>query len=353
VSDSSDRSNRRKSRLGRKEYPVGKPVAPPPGWVPPVAPAPPITAAPLPPSPPVTWVPPAPQAPLVPTPLWNAPAAPVEQASVVDSSPPVLLTPNDAPMWAPLGREAEPSREMTYNLLEPPSSEPPVSFGPGPEFLTPPAKIGLAVIGALLLLGAGLFVFHGGMPPKKDWSETSVAESHDEERPAEPRLTAAPIQAAPKPVPPSPRTPDPVETAVEKPDKPVPEPEPTPEPPAKPVTKKPPQPPPTVGGDPALGVLMFEKDVLPIFKAKCIACHGSRKRGGVDIRSVDALVASGEADGVLVRGSITKSKLWRAIDSNKMPKAGPKLTAEEKELIRRWIMAGAKSTPKSSPPPLP
>lgn len=365
----SDGSARRKSRVKKKEYPVGRPVAPPPGWGPsepmPVSPPPqPIPTTP----PPASWETP-PQPPPFPEPMaeYAAPTALPEEPPMAeepaamgellpDAPPEPALPPLSKPIWQPVSRTAEAAEAMTYNLTEPPPG-PPTSFGGGPDLLTPPAKIGLGIIGVLLVVGAGIFVFQGGLRPKRELVGTmpdpAVASL---DKPDGSNL-------APPPVPPAPpvvaKTPDPLpeKKPAPEPEKPAPEPEkPMPEPKKpepKPVTKLP-DPPPTPREDPSLATPIFEKHVLPIFKAKCMACHsGTRKKGGVDVRTVTALVGSGEGDGVLVRGSITKSRLWRAIDSGKMPKAGEKLTDEEKELIRRWIITGAKSTPKTPPPPLP
>ena len=354
VSPDSGRSKRRKSRLGRKEYPVGKPVAPPPGWTPP----PHASALPPPPAP-------VPATPLPETPLadWAPPVPPVAEPAVLPptldpTGRPMLLSPKSAPIWTPLPREAEPSPEMTYNLTEPPAPQLPVAYATDPELLTPSAKIGLALVGVLLLVGAGLFVFHDGW--RKVSSGEILRDGTEDPAPPAPRVPSAAIVT-----PPTLNMPEPT---IEKKEPTLKEPEPKalpekaepqppelktpPDRPDKAVTTRPLEPPmPPV--NPLRTTPIFESDIFPIFQAKCIACHAGRKKGGVDVRSVDALVGKGEEDGVLVRGSITKSRLWRAIDTGKMPKAGPKLTADEKELIRRWIMAGAKSTPKAPPPALP
>jgi hypothetical protein len=110
--------------------------------------------------------------------------------------------------------------------------------------------------------------------------------------------------------------------------------------------RKPAEPEPPKREDPSSGTLVFEKHILPIFEARCVKCHGAGKRkGGVDVRTVTSLVSGGgDHGGPLVRGSTEKSRLWKVIASGKMPAAGPKLTDDEKELIRRWIITGAHNT---------
>lgn len=365
----SGRSKRRKSRLGRKEYPVGKPVAPPPGWNAPAprTPPPEIHERPAPPPPPdvpvaappvATWVPPAPEpAPEAPLTTWDSPpaAANVAESAVEPPVRPVMLNPNSAPIWAPLPREAEPSPEMSYNLTEPPAPPMPVSYGMEP-LLTPAAKIGLALVVVLLLVGAGLFVFHDGFRKIKSGGDRVAL--GDAAPAPEPQVTPAPVVPVPPPPTPTPeKKPEPTPEKNPEPKvDPMPDKPETPDKPDKPEKKPilpPESPSPVPRPDPLRAVPIFEADILPIFQSKCIACHGARKRGGVDVRSVDALVGKGEEDGVLVRGSITKSKLWRAINTDKMPKVGKKLTDDEKEQVRRWIMGGAKSVRKTPTPALP
>jgi mono/diheme cytochrome c family protein len=314
-------------------------VAPPPGWVPPV-----------PASPPPDWNTP------LPTPPGSAKA---DEGSPVPNTPapagesgidrPERLRPFSSPLWQPEPRGDEAGTGLTYDLPEP-SRGPPVVYTQEPDFLTRPAKFGLMLIGIAVLVGAGAFVLNGSQLPRRPDSASLLepvpepvhAPVETKPTPAvAPRPTPAPVVKVPET---RPETPIEKEKSEPKPAAPLPL-------VAPPERKPPPLVPPQ--DDPSLTGLVFEKHVLPIFKAKCIACHGSRKKGGVDIRSVDALVGSGEPDGVLVRGSITKSRLWRALDTDTMPKAGKKLTAAEKDLIQRWIMTGAKSVPRTPPPLLP
>lgn len=88
--------------------------------------------------------------------------------------------------------------------------------------------------------------------------------------------------------------------------------------------------------------LSFEKSVLPIFQAKCLNCHGEkRQRAGLDLRSKAALVKGGESGTALKPGALKESLLWEKIRTDEMPEGKVKLTPQEKDLIRRWIEAGA------------
>src|SRR6266404_5649795 len=90
-----------------------------------------------------------------------------------------------------------------------------------------------------------------------------------------------------------------------------------------------------------------------IFVAKCSECHGrglSRPRAGLYLHELGPLAANPEW---VVPYEPEKSYLWTLIRDDDMPakgaKAGP-LNAQEKEIIRAWIAAGA-PLPRSSPVP--
>jgi hypothetical protein len=90
----------------------------------------------------------------------------------------------------------------------------------------------------------------------------------------------------------------------------------------------------------------FASHVLPIFRAKCISCHGGRKtKGDLDLRTVAALLEGGESGPGIKAGDVEASVLWKFIVNDKMPpgrKKRKKLTANEKELIRAWILSTQK-----------
>jgi hypothetical protein len=101
--------------------------------------------------------------------------------------------------------------------------------------------------------------------------------------------------------------------------------------------------------DPTAAGLTFEKDVLPIFKNKCVGCHGvAKKKGGVDLRTVTALLKGGENGPSIVPGSSAKSLLWEQLQTNRMPPGKTKLTPAEKDTIKKWINARAKDEAAAS-----
>jgi hypothetical protein len=87
----------------------------------------------------------------------------------------------------------------------------------------------------------------------------------------------------------------------------------------------------------------FAKDVLPIFESRCISCHGGRrKRGGLDLRTLDAVREGGDNGSSVKPGSLEGSPLWESIVSDRMPTGKKKLSAAQKKVIREWIASGAR-----------
>ena len=92
--------------------------------------------------------------------------------------------------------------------------------------------------------------------------------------------------------------------------------------------------------------LDFNRDIRPILAENCFYCHGqdSNKRQG-DLR-LD-LRESAIQPGAIVPGDAPKSKLVQRIhatDPETMmppPKSNRRLSAEQKQLLERWISAGA------------
>ncbi|MEM9928383.1 MAG: PSD1 and planctomycete cytochrome C domain-containing protein [Bacteroidota bacterium] len=91
----------------------------------------------------------------------------------------------------------------------------------------------------------------------------------------------------------------------------------------------------------------FAQDIRPILKAKCMSCHGGvRQQGGLSFLFEEDMyqeLRSGEF-GVVPTDPEHSEVYQRVITSNAgkvMPPEGPPLSADETELIRRWIEEGA------------
>jgi len=116
----------------------------------------------------------------------------------------------------------------------------------------------------------------------------------------------------------------------------------------------------TAGEPPAAPT--FERDVLPILSAKCVACHGDRaaRKADLDVRSAPALFHGGENGPAVVPGELDESLLWQMIESEAMPPeedpetkaALTRLSADEMSVIRRWIEAGAPAAAVDASSPL-
>ncbi len=92
---------------------------------------------------------------------------------------------------------------------------------------------------------------------------------------------------------------------------------------------------------PASGI-SFANDISPIFASSCNECHGGKQtKAGLDLQTYESLMA-GSFDGVvIVAGNSAESFLVQQVVEGEMPKRGPKLTAEQIQIISDWIDAGA------------
>jgi mono/diheme cytochrome c family protein len=87
----------------------------------------------------------------------------------------------------------------------------------------------------------------------------------------------------------------------------------------------------------------FETDILPLFQAKCLRCHGEKaKKGELDLRTRASILKGSESGPVIQPGKPQESLLYEMVHSGKMPPGKTeKLGPEEVETIRRWIATGA------------
>lgn len=98
----------------------------------------------------------------------------------------------------------------------------------------------------------------------------------------------------------------------------------------------------------------FAREVKPILKARCFACHGALKQEStLRLDTAAALLKGGTSGRVVVPGNPDASELWSRVRSTdaatRMPPEGQPLTAEQLDLIQRWIAGGAVA-PKTETP---
>lgn len=96
----------------------------------------------------------------------------------------------------------------------------------------------------------------------------------------------------------------------------------------------------------------FSRQVLPILSDRCFPCHGpdenDRKAGlRLDVESIAKEIFDGSA--AVMPGSLEKSEAWQRIISEKKTSVMPPpnshrkpLTEAERDIIKRWILGGAK-----------
>lgn len=90
----------------------------------------------------------------------------------------------------------------------------------------------------------------------------------------------------------------------------------------------------------------FERDIVPLFRAKCLRCHGDKgRKADLDLRTVAAILKGGESGPAVLAGQPDKSPLYLKVHEGEMPPAKKdRLSAAEVDVIRRWIAEGITPT---------
>ncbi len=92
--------------------------------------------------------------------------------------------------------------------------------------------------------------------------------------------------------------------------------------------------------------LTFEKDVLPIFKANCVGCHGEMDpEAGLSLLQLSKVLHGSEHGPVVAAGKPGESKLIQLVTGQAKPHMPPQpllpLLEEEIETLRQWIAQSA------------
>ncbi|MDX2031530.1 MAG: DUF1553 domain-containing protein [Blastocatellia bacterium] len=92
--------------------------------------------------------------------------------------------------------------------------------------------------------------------------------------------------------------------------------------------------------------ISFERQIRPIFAARCVGCHGEKKQsGGLRLDAKAPALRGGQSGPAIVPGRAAESRLMQRVaaanDDERMPPAGERLAAAEVALLRAWIDAGA------------
>lgn len=98
----------------------------------------------------------------------------------------------------------------------------------------------------------------------------------------------------------------------------------------------------TLKGPMNVHVLTFEKDIKILMTNYCFECHGPEAReAGLDLGTVNLMLAGGESGPALVPGKPGESLLLDMVLDDHMPPDGEMPTARETNLLTRWILQGA------------
>ncbi len=95
----------------------------------------------------------------------------------------------------------------------------------------------------------------------------------------------------------------------------------------------------------------FDEHVFPIFQQACLNCHNPDKtKGGLDLSSFGSAL-KGSSGGKVVEPGDVGSTLITSVQQtsdNKMPPEGDKLSAEQIDILKRWIEGGLLENKSSS-----
>ena len=98
---------------------------------------------------------------------------------------------------------------------------------------------------------------------------------------------------------------------------------------------------------------VFAAQIRPILAARCYQCHGpDLQQNGLRLDSLAAILKGGQSGAVVIPGEGDKSPLVRHIlglDRPRMPFGAPPLSADNVELIRQWVIDGAKGPDSTAP----
>ncbi|MCS6851097.1 MAG: PSD1 and planctomycete cytochrome C domain-containing protein [Gemmataceae bacterium] len=97
--------------------------------------------------------------------------------------------------------------------------------------------------------------------------------------------------------------------------------------------------------------IQFNRDIRPILSENCFACHGfdaKQRKAGLRLDVPEGAYADRNGSAAIKPGDLKGSALWQRITSSDPdtlmppPASRKRLTAEQKETIRRWIEQGAR-----------
>lgn len=95
---------------------------------------------------------------------------------------------------------------------------------------------------------------------------------------------------------------------------------------------------------------IYLRDIKPVLRERCYACHGALKQeSGLRVDTAELMLDYGALVPGDTAGSLLVERISSADDGYRMPPEGQPLTAEQIQLITRWIEAGAPVPPDEKP----
>lgn len=86
----------------------------------------------------------------------------------------------------------------------------------------------------------------------------------------------------------------------------------------------------------------FDRQIAPLLVSRCFECHhGDTPQGGLNLARMESVMQGGDSGPSFDTENPESSLFWQRIASDEMPPKEP-LSADEKELLRRWLQAGAR-----------
>jgi mono/diheme cytochrome c family protein len=94
----------------------------------------------------------------------------------------------------------------------------------------------------------------------------------------------------------------------------------------------------------AVGPVSYARQVAPILEAQCSECHSAEtKEAGLGVTTYEDLMKGSEYGTVVEAGDPAASLLMEMITAGEMPQDAPAMPADEIEILRAWIAAGAQN----------
>ncbi|MCW1922431.1 DUF1549 domain-containing protein [Luteolibacter arcticus] len=102
---------------------------------------------------------------------------------------------------------------------------------------------------------------------------------------------------------------------------------------------------PLLGASAAFGDVDFAHQVVPVLKEHCAKCHmDTAKKGGFSMNTRESLLAGSENGAVVEPGKADESLLLESVlsddKSDRMPPKGPRVPADQAEILKKWIDEG-------------